>query len=392
MTYQQYIDAYLRSLVQAIEVFDAQQNTNDADDILIKKEQYTYDTGLIETYPGQPLPPGYLSSYDGVSARGNVSAVTKWTDLATNTSTTKNTYYDKYGNLVKAQVSCCQEKRYTLTQNTYWSKPEQVVSGDPNGVNLTSTAAYDFNSGTMMNETDPNNQTTSYSYDAMARPAQVISPTGASATIGYGAWGPTSSSLSYSEGGATKTFTTSAVYDGWGQVIQEVDENGAQVNTAYDSMGRMISRTNPFPQGGTPGPATTYQYDLLGRVTRVILPGGNTIQTTYSSNTVTVTDQVGRKVKRETDGLGRLVKVTEQDATGALTQDTTYTYDMADNLVQVNQGSQLRAFKYDTAGRLVAERIPGRLQPSTTGQGHSGLASTPTPIGEPLLLVRMLSE
>ncbi len=69
-------------------------------------------------------------------------------------------------------------------------------------------------------------------------------------------------------------------------------------------MGRMISRTNPFAQGGTPGPATTYQYDLLGRVTTVTLPGGNTVQTTYSNSTVTVTDQVGRKIKRETDGLG----------------------------------------------------------------------------------------
>ncbi|HXG93449.1 MAG TPA: hypothetical protein VNN73_13965, partial [Blastocatellia bacterium] len=57
------------------------------------------------------------------------------------------------------------------------------------------------------------------------------------------------------------------------------------------------------------------------------------------------------------------------DATGALTQDTTYTYDMADNLVQVNQGSQLRAFKYDTAGRLVAERIPEQTATINDGTG-----------------------
>jgi YD repeat-containing protein len=90
------------------------------------------------------------------------------------------------------------------------------------------------------------------------------------------------------------------------------------------------TQTNPFPQGGTPGPVTTYQYDLLGRNTLVTLPGGNTVQTTYtSSSIVTVTDQVNRKIKRESDGLGRLIKVTEQDvSTGALTQETTYTYVM----------------------------------------------------------------
>jgi uncharacterized protein RhaS with RHS repeats len=66
---------------------------------------------------------------------------------------------------------------------------------------------------------------------------------------------------------------------------------------------------------------TTYQYDLLGRNTLVTLPGGNTVQTTYTnSSIVTVTDQVNRKIKRENDGLGRLIKVTEQDvSTGALT-------------------------------------------------------------------------
>jgi hypothetical protein len=47
------------------------------------------------------------------------------------------------------------------------------------------------------------------------------------------------------------------------------------------------------------------------------LPGGNTIQTSYIGPAATVTDQVGRKIKREVDSLGRLVKVTEPDVTGA---------------------------------------------------------------------------
>jgi hypothetical protein len=40
------------------------------------------------------------------------------------------------------------------------------------------------------------------------------------------------------------------------------------------------------------------------------------VQTNYSGAAVTVTDQVNRKIKREWDGLGRLVKVYEQDAAG----------------------------------------------------------------------------
>ena len=121
--------------------------------------------------------------------------------------------------------------------------------------------------------------------------------------------------------------------------IQTVNANNAQVNTAYDAMGRVVSQTNPFTAGGTPGPATTIQYDLANKAVITTLPGGNTVRSDYSGATVTATDQVNRKTKRESDGLGRLIKVTEQDAsTGALTQETSYTCDLLDELTQVNQG------------------------------------------------------
>ena len=52
------------------------------------------------------------------------------------------------------------------------------------------------------------------------------------------------------------------------------------------------------------------------------------------------------------------MKVTEQDGAGALTQETTYTYSLLDKLTDVNQGGQLRKFKYDDLGRMLYERIP----------------------------------
>jgi hypothetical protein len=48
------------------------------------------------------------------------------------------------------------------------------------------------------------------------------------------------------------------------------------------------------------------QYDLLGRNKLITWPGGNTSQTTYSRSTVvTMSAEVNRKIKQETDGLGR---------------------------------------------------------------------------------------
>lgn len=98
------------------------------------------------------------------------------------------------------------------------------------------------------------------------------------------------------------------------------------------------------------------------------LPDNQTMQTTYSGNSVTEIDQVNRKMQRLTDGLGRLVTVNEQDSSGLLTQATNYTYDLLGNLTQVNQGNQLRSYKYDALSRRIAEKIPEQGDPTQANQ------------------------
>jgi len=221
---------------------------------------------------------------------------------------------------------------------------------------------------------------TNIGYDAALNPSSVTLPTGASASAGFD-YGNLSSTrtVTYSDmgfdgggvfGPVTRTLTTTTNYDGWGRVIQTVNPNNAQVNTAYDAMGRVSSRTNPFTAGGTPGPATTIQYDLANKAVITTLPGGNTVRSDYSGATVTATDQVNRKIKRESDGLGRLIKVTEQDvSTGSLTQETSYSYNLVDKLTQVNQGGQYRSYKNDAMGRLLYEKIPEQTATINDGSG-----------------------
>jgi RHS repeat-associated protein len=368
--YQQYIDAYLRSLLMRVEIFDALENTYDLDDVLVQKTEYSYDGGTLVTYPGAN-PPGYSAGYVA-AARGNQTATTEYTSLSGGgTSETHTTTRDMFGNVAKEQVSCCNEKSFTFGSNTYWSKPDAETKGNQASNHLTTTMEYNFTSGTLSEQTDPNGQVTTYGYSSEQNPNSTTRPTTATTSAAYNGWGlPTSSTRSYVEGGVTKNITTSTVYNGFGQPIQEINEHGGQVNLAYDAMGRLASRTNPFTQGGTPAPATTYTYDVLGRGTVITTPDNNTVTTTYNGKVTTVTDQVNRKTRRELDSLGRLIKVTEQDvSTGNLTQETTYTYDMADNLLQVNQGNQLRSFKYDTAGNLLFERIPEQTASINDGTG-----------------------
>ncbi|MGH9765016.1 MAG: hypothetical protein ACREDR_40465, partial [Blastocatellia bacterium] len=106
-----------------------------------------------------------------------------------------------------------------------------------------------------------------------------------------------------------------------------MNANNGQVNTAYDPLNRMTSRTNPFQAGGTPGPSTTFAYDPLGRTTVVTLPDNNTAQTSYNGSTMTTTHEVGRKLQAQSDGMDRLVILTEQDSNGNLDQSTSYSYD-----------------------------------------------------------------
>ncbi|MBI3651684.1 MAG: RHS repeat protein, partial [Acidobacteria bacterium] len=371
-----YLNEYLRSLATQIEVLDALNNASDADDVVVAKSVTTYDDyaalGGMENYGGTAAPPGHLASYDTTkTVRGNVTGTTEWSDIAGNVSTTRNNQRDIFGNVTKAQVSCCNEKSFTYTDKTYWSTPDSQTDGAVTGIHLTSSATYDFNTGVTVSATDPNNQTANYSYDSALRNTAVSIPTGAVGGANY--FDNTLSSSTYKdywEEGVHKIITTSSKRDGWGRTIEQVNPHNGQVNSGYDALGRVLNVTNPFTAGGTPSALTTsYQYDSLGRVTIATLPDGNTIQNAYSGATVMVTDQVNRKIKRENDGLGRLVKVTEQDASGNLTQETTYTYNALDNLIGVNQGGQTRAWKYDALGRALYEKIPEQTATLNDGTG-----------------------
>jgi hypothetical protein len=172
-----------------VDTYDAQLNTNDADDILIAKttydvDNYSYPFPLngIEDYGGTANPPGHYSAFNAsYTNRGNLTATTQWTDIAENISINRETRYDIFGSIAKVQVSCCNQKSFTFDQTTYWADPTQITSGDPNGVHLTNTSSYDFNTTRVLSYSDPNNLSTSMQYDAALRPITATLPTGATA-------------------------------------------------------------------------------------------------------------------------------------------------------------------------------------------------------------------
>src|SRR5262249_55540258 len=165
-----YLNIYLRNLVTEKDVYDAQLNTNDADDILIAKSTFQYDNyaamGNMENYGGKysgsKAPPRHNTDHkkQTLTVRGKRTGQTDYSDVVTPLSFTFNKKLDIFGNVVQEQVSCCNLNTYTFTSNTYWSAPDQTIKGDPNGVHLTTLLTHDFDTLLATQSRDPNNLST----------------------------------------------------------------------------------------------------------------------------------------------------------------------------------------------------------------------------------------
>src|SRR5262249_3005644 len=102
----------------------------------------------------------------------------QWTDIANNLSISRLAQLDIFGNVVKAQLSCCNQKAFTLDQSTYWTNASQATSGAPGGPQLTDTSTYDFNTSKETGMIDPNGLGATYQYDGNLRPQLANLPTG----------------------------------------------------------------------------------------------------------------------------------------------------------------------------------------------------------------------
>ncbi|HJQ24610.1 MAG TPA: Ig-like domain-containing protein, partial [Blastocatellia bacterium] len=378
-----YISSSLKQLVTEVEVYDGGNLTTP-----VAKTAYAYDnyniTGGMQNQ--SPLPPNHNENYGTTqTVRGNVTTVTSWSDIAADTSIVRNRKYDIFGNVVRADVSCCQVKNFTFSDaTTHYSQPDSVVDGTEGTTPfLKTTYDYDLNTGLLLDTTDPTGLTTSYGYDAAWRPLTVTAPQGAyTVTTQVDKDTNGNDLLAYSQktvytdtDNVQKTVWAKSWFDGAGRVIRAGSGQGSTptgydtVATVYDSMGRVLKQSNPYAGdssgNGTASYWTVNVYDPLSRVTEVDLPDDqptgqrSRIQTAYATPLMTVTDQVGRKRQSQADGLGRMVSVTEQDpASGSLSLTTSYGYDALDNLTSIDQGGQTRTYAYDALSRLKTQTTP----------------------------------
>jgi len=326
----------------------------------------------------------WTSDYNPITDyRGNVTQITSYSNAANLTGATVETRrYDITGNLVKATSSCCDETSFTYDEAMQYSAPVAETRGSPTDpyTQVKISRTYDFNTSLPLTATDPNGRQSQTTYDPTSlRVASAIASTGAHTDHSYNDFGMTITSTTYlaaSEGGAVAEQRTKLL-NGRAQVRQDqtLGANFAWdlVDTVYDNMGNVTQQSRPYRSGDTLQ-WSTFAYDALGRQTLITTPDGSTTQTFYNESsrpnaasnspgeTRRIRDPWGRERWGHSDVLGQLVEVVEPNMDGDGTvavngMATTYTYNTLGKLSGVTQGAQTRSFKYDSLGRLVAQKL-----------------------------------
>src|SRR5262249_27186542 len=119
------------------------------------------------------------------TTRGNPTTVTTYTNASAATgSIVRHSYYDNLGNLVQADMGCCQTEKWNFSTATNYAYPDSVVRG-PVSAQLTTSTIYNAYTGLIASATDENNQQTSYTYDVMKRLVDIQRPDLAHLTWSY---------------------------------------------------------------------------------------------------------------------------------------------------------------------------------------------------------------
>jgi len=252
--------------------------------------------------------------------------------------------------------------------------------------------------GLVTTERDSASVATQYTWDTSGRVVNVA-PAG-EAAFGYTYTPATLVSGAFTPATVIATRSSAAAqyqYDALGRPWREKewmpDNTWSLGETLYDAMGRKATESvfQTIPGGANPpseftfhpSPTVQYSYDYDNRPTTITGPDGSQKTISYtgvSSTTETILNiaspsgPVPAKTVRTFDRQGRMVGITK-GADTALSQTTTYGYDVGSRLSSVQLGVQPRSFVYDGRGFLTSETHPENGTTTYTNydaKGHVG--------------------
>lgn len=348
-------------------------------------------------------------AYDGeeygiLPDKGNLTASRRWLDSDA-VWLEERSEYDHLGNITR-KIDADGHAVLFGFEDEIKANPTSVTRrASQASAALSERYSFDFHTGLLISATDINGHRTDIDYenlllgdvDPYGRPGKESKPAGMS---------PDGSSRQESHYLYEDSFNrttleidvlmtgdrgsrTRHTKDQLGRTVKiERNESGAEefsisARIIYSSDGQSILTENPTranSKSATDG-WTRITRDALGRTVRVsTFTGSKTpsfskdgsnwngdILHKHDADKVTITDQAGKWTRRHTDPLGRLVRLEEpSDDTGSASHSssTFYRYDLNGNLTRIEQGTEIRTFRYDSLSRLIVETSPESGQTS----------------------------
>jgi RHS repeat-associated protein len=260
-------------------------------------------------------------------------------------------------------------------------EPTEIVRA--HGTELAQATKYEYNDRyELVKETDANNNSTTFGYDAEGNKTsekdangneakweynsthdliKETTPRGNATTITRNAAGDPETVKRPAPG--EKTQETKFKWAANGDLEEQTDPLGNKTSFEYDEYGNLESETNPE------GDETSYEYDENGRLISTVSPRGNEegatpaeFETEYERDAQgrpeVITDPLGHETKRKYDAAGNLEVLTNANG-----HATTYVYDEA------NQPTEVKAANGNTAKTTYDSM--GEVKSKTDGRGKT---------------------
>src|SRR5262249_28628694 len=120
------------------------------------------------------------------TTRGNATSTITYGDPVTPANgITKALTYNSLGDLVTAQLNCCQLQQFSYSTATQYAFPDSMTKGASGGPQLTTSPTYNAYTGQVATSTDENGKVTSFSYDLLKRPTTTTRPDNTQIVVGY---------------------------------------------------------------------------------------------------------------------------------------------------------------------------------------------------------------
>lgn len=322
-----------------------------------KTTTWTYDPVfnkvLTETVASVVNPAQNKVTTNSYDTAGNLLTTTETGLLGDSTAYSYTTTYGYDANGRIASIDGSRTDVQDVTTYSYDSTTGYLASVTQPIIGSTTYSSFDP-LGNPQTVTDPNGNSTAYTYDTLGRVLTVKAPGDTAATqYFYVSGGGSCPSCS----GANKIDhitlpegnTIWYTYDTMGNLSTIKDSLNNTINYTYDSEGNKLTEQINDSTGSLQK-TLSYQYDALDRLAKIVNPDNTFTQYGYDSrgNRVSIQNPKSAISTYSYDALSRLTSVVQP---GSVT--TSYGYDTNNNLTSViDANNNTTSYKYDDKGRV----------------------------------------